>query len=151
MSGKVKTRPMLAPKRQRLRKRNDKGQEEMEMKGMAEPDDDYYFEDPSNIGTYIHPLIVRPPIGSYSGAVTGRNDIAMADFPAHVRQMHLDGDWKLELEYKVYQNNIIAVPIHAYACLFVQTLEKVSKPASDVGRLACNLPHNRFKNIFPCE
>ena len=59
--------PPPAPKRQRLRKRNDKGQEEMEMKGMvisAEPDDDYYFEDPSNIGTYIHPLIVRPPIGS---------------------------------------------------------------------------------------
>ena len=53
VSGKVKTRP--APERQRLRKRNDKGQEEMEMKGMvtsAEPDDDYYFEDPSNIGTY---------------------------------------------------------------------------------------------------
>ena len=62
MAGKVKTRPMPAPKRQRLRKRNDKGQEEMEMKGMAEPDDDYYFEDPSNIGTCIHPHIVRPPL-----------------------------------------------------------------------------------------
>ena len=101
MSGKVKPRPLPAPMRQRLRKRNDKGQEEMEMKGMAEPDEDYYFEDPSNIGTHIHPLIVRPPIGSYSVAVTGHNDIPMADFPAHVRQMHLDGDWKLELEYKV--------------------------------------------------
>ena len=37
-------------------------------------------------------------------AVTGRNDIPMTDFPAHVKQMHLDGHWKLELEYKVYDS-----------------------------------------------
>ena len=62
--------------------------------------------------------------------------------------MHLDGDWKLELEYKVY-NNIFM--INAMLRLFVQTLDKVLKPVSDVGRLSCNLHHNRFKNIYPCE
>ena len=34
-------------------------------------------------------------------AVTGRNDIPEADFPDHVKQMHLDRDQKLELEYRV--------------------------------------------------
>ena len=33
--------------------------------------------------------------------MTVHNDIPENEFPAHVRQMHLDGDQRLELEYKV--------------------------------------------------
>ena len=53
-------------------------------------------------------VIISPPpyivIDSYDWCVyivTGRNDIPEADFPAHVKQMHLDRDHKLEIEYKV--------------------------------------------------
>ena len=82
--------------------------------------------------------------------MTGHNDIPMADFPAHVRQMHLDVDWKLELEYKV-SDKLLQPLIDSMLCPFVQTLDKVLKPLSDVGRLTCNLLHNRFKNIYPCQ
>ena len=114
VSMKAKPRPLPVPKRQR--KRDDEGGEELEMKGVVtseQQDDDYYFEDTSNIGT-LYPLIFQTTFCSCCGAVTGRNSIPMADFPAHVRQMHLDGDWKLELEYKVYNNNYCA---KYYSCL----------------------------------
>ena len=83
-------------------------------------------------------------------AVTGRNDIPEADFPDHVKQMHLDRDQKLELEYRVsYCHTCCVCGECCVVC--VQSLDKTSQPASEVGHLSHNLPHNRFKNICPCE
>ena len=51
---RVKTKPPPPPKRRRMRdKEGGKiwNEEELEMKSTAQPHDDYYFEDPSNIGT----------------------------------------------------------------------------------------------------
>ena len=47
---KVKPKPLPSLKRQRLRHNESKIEEELEMRTTVEPDDDYYFEDPSNIG-----------------------------------------------------------------------------------------------------
>ena len=76
------------------------------MKDIHENDEknEYYFEDPSNIG--IPTLITFSMIClvySYT-LVTGRNDIHEDDFPDHVKQMHQDRDRKFELEYKVSHN-----------------------------------------------
>ena len=32
-----------------------------------------------------------------------------------------------------------------------QSLEKLPKPASVIATLPCNIPQNRFKNIYPCK
>ena len=33
----------------------------------------------------------------------------------------------------------------------VQSLDKLPKPASEIATLPCNIPQNRFKNIYPCK
>ena len=55
---KVKSKPLPSLKRQRLRRNKLEItiEEELEMKTTVEPDDDYYFEDPSNIGLPLHEL-----------------------------------------------------------------------------------------------
>ena len=90
-------------------------EEEIEMKGVEatacteDGKDDYYFENPANIGitplAFYHPLH-DVDINFVTGAVTGRNGIPEADFPDHVKQMHLEGNHKFELEYKVRTNII---------------------------------------------
>jgi hypothetical protein len=63
--------------------------------------------------------------------IFGQSGIPTAEFPAYVREIHLNGSDKLKLEYT--------------------SLEKLPLPSTEVARLPCNLPHNRFRNIYPCE
>ena len=104
----VKSKPTPIPKRVHCDEEQEVSQigaEEMEMKEIHEDDekDDYYFEDPSNIGSYSN-YIFTDLFALYMYTytkVTGRNDIHEDDFPDHVKQMHQDRDHKFELEYKV--------------------------------------------------
>ena len=59
-SESVTIRPPPPPKRRRMRdKERGKAwsEEELEMKSTAQQHDDYYFEDPSNIGIYTTSMI----------------------------------------------------------------------------------------------
>ena len=86
--------------------------------------------------------------------VTTRHDIPEAEFPDYVNQMHQDGDQKFEQEYRVRITVMAGGKAHyviAWAVCCVQSLDKLPQPASEVACLSCNMPHNRFKNIYPCE
>ena len=112
---KVKSKPLPPPRRRMKEREKEAGvsenEEEIEMKGLettAEDckDDNYCFEDPANIG--ITPSAYYDPLHDVHiyniniiGAVTSRNGIPEADFPDHVKQMHMEGNLKFELEYKV--------------------------------------------------
>ena len=78
----------------------------MEMKGLGAfvdyDNDDYYFDDPSIIGTlilfFIYMVLLVTCIYT---VVTGRNDVHEDDFPDIVKQMHEERDRQFELEYRV--------------------------------------------------
>ena len=110
-SGMVKSKPIHMSKRLNYDEEEEAshtGAEEVEMKDIHNDDekDDYYFEDPSNLGSYSNFIIINCLIYSYT-IVTGRNDIHEDDFPDHVKQMHQDRGHKFELEYKVSYNLLL--------------------------------------------
>ena len=80
--------------------------------------------------------------------MTGRDDIHEDDFPNHVKEMHQDRDKKIEIEYKVR----ISTYTHKVSIIhFMQSLDKLPQPASDIATLPCNQAQNRFRNIYPCK
>ena len=133
---RVKTKPLPPPKR--WRERDDESEktgseEELEMRDLVtqqeHKDDDYYFEDPSNIGRPPLAIDQTDTLTVWCGPVTGRNDIPEADFPAHVRQMHLDRDKKLELEYKVPPHSLSLHDLSG-VCVCVCLVTGQAAPAS---------------------
>ena len=76
-------------------------------------DNNYYFEDPLNIGIYLslvntmnhnfmnELLVIICSTQLLCFTVSSRSDIPEAEFPDYVRLMHQDRDQKLELEFKV--------------------------------------------------
>ncbi|CAI7989140.1 Tyrosine-protein phosphatase Lar, partial [Geodia barretti] len=66
-----------------------------------------------------------------SNIVVSRSDVPVAEFPEYVKLLHQDRDRKLEVEYK--------------------SLEKLPAASTEAAKLACNISHNRFKNIFPYD
>ena len=80
--------------------------------------------------------------------MVSRSDIPVAEFPEYVKLLHQDRDQKLEVEYKV-PTNLSMCPV---VCMYVsQSLEKLPGASTEAAKLTCNISHNRFKNIFPCE
>ncbi|CAI8036787.1 Tyrosine-protein phosphatase Lar, partial [Geodia barretti] len=66
-----------------------------------------------------------------SNIVVSRSDVPVAEFPEYVKLLHQDRDRKLEVEYK--------------------SLEKLPAASTEAAKLACNISHNRFRNIFPYD
>ena len=86
----------------------------------------------------------------HCSVVSFHSDIPEAEFPEYVRLMHEDRDHRLELEYRVCLHcRPTLTGVHVSVCL--QSLDKLPQPPSDAARFPCNIGHNRFKNIFPCE
>ena len=83
--------------------------------------------------------------------VTHTSDIPAAEFPNYVRLMHEDRDRTLDLEYKVCSLTELKALVTGQCAGWLQSLERLSQPASWVARLYYNADHNRFKKIFPCE
>ena len=87
-------------------------------------------------------------------AETGISDISEDDFPDHVKQMHQDRDQKFVVEYKVREycvHNGVSTLYYSLIVHHVQSLDKLPKPSSEIATLPCNIPQNRFRNIYPCK
>ena len=83
--------------------------------------------------------------------MTPTSDIPTAEFPDYVRLIHEDGDRTLDLEYKVCSLTELEAVVTGSCACWLQSLDRLSQPASWVARLYYNADHNRFKNILPCK
>ena len=147
---KVKSKPLPPPKRPwKEREEEEKEEEALEMKDFEENDEEekeYYFEDPSNIGLMdiskysVCELSILQWFLAVVSLWPSSQNMLNCCTKTEIKSWRWNTRYPLAFQY--------ALLISMYVS---QSLEKLPGASTEAAKLSCNISHNRFKNIFPCE